>query len=235
MSLNDMDLKDKIAIVLVGIEKDEELINVLKDVKYAELRIDEFLRNFDEKDLFEWIKKIRRLGENILIGTLRWYKEGGENSFYLPDKKRLEIFRMIGEYFDIIDVEIKSKICENVIEICKIKNKKVLLSYHNFKKTPDINILKKIVKKGKKYGADMIKIATKVSTKKHLFTLTELTYRYSKKIDLIVIPMGTSIYERIIPIFFGSKFTYVSLNKKTAPSQPSYFEIIKFIETIEIH
>jgi 3-dehydroquinate dehydratase-1 len=234
MSVNEMDLKNKIAVVLVGIEKDEELINVLKNVKYIELRIDEFLRNFEEKDLVEWIKKIRRIGENTLIGTLRWYKEGGDNSFYLPDKKRLEIFRLIGEYFDIIDVEIKSKICENVIEICKSKNKKVLLSYHNFKKTPNINILKKIIKKGKKYGADMIKIATNVTTKKHIFTLTELTYKYSKKMDLIVIPMGTSIYERIIPLFFGSKFTYVSLNKKTAPSQPSYFEILKFIEMIEI-
>ncbi|HOK56134.1 MAG TPA: type I 3-dehydroquinate dehydratase [bacterium] len=228
-------LKEKIILVLTGDEEEKILYEVLKNVKYIELRIDEFLRNFNESDIIEWIKKTRKLGGVNIIGTIRWYKEGGENSFYLSDKKRLEIFRAVSNYIDIIDVEIKSKICDKVIEICKSKNKKIILSYHNFKKTPDINILKKIVKKGKKDGADMVKIATKVLTEKHLFTLTELSYNYSKKIGLIVIPMATSLYKRLIPLFFGSSFTYVALNKKTAPSQPSYLEISKFIDLIEIH
>ncbi|MCS7180194.1 MAG: type I 3-dehydroquinate dehydratase, partial [bacterium] len=172
-------------------------------------------------------------GEYKIIGTIRWNREGGLNSFYIPDKKRLEIFRNISDFVDIIDVELKSKICSNVVEICKSKNKKIILSYHNFKKTPDIKMLKKLIKKSRKNGANIVKIATKVKNEKHLFTLLDLTYQYSKKLDLVVIPMGVSIYERLIPIIFGSIFTYVSINKRTAPSQPTYYEVSKFIDIIK--
>lgn len=218
-------LKEKIALVLVGGEKETELIEVLREVKFVELRIDEFLRNFSEDDLIDWIKKIKKIGENEVIGTVRWYKEGGENCFYIPDRNRLEIFRKIIDYVDIVDVEIKSKISENVIEIAKSKNKKVILSYHNFKKTPDYKILKKIVKNGKRKSADFLKIATKINSSKNLFNLIKITYEYSKKIKIITIPMGVSLCERLIPLAFGSQFSYVSFSKKTAPSQPSYFEI----------
>lgn len=221
-------LKDKIAVVLVGKENENELINVLKDVKYVELRIDEFLRNFSEEEMIDWIKKIRKIGENEIIGTVRWYKEAGENPFYIGDKKRLDIYRKISDYVDLIDVEIKSKICENVIEISKSKNKKVILSYHNFKKTPNYKILKKIVKRTKNKEADYIKIATKVNSQKHLFTLIKLTYDYSKKIKMIVIPMGVSLIERFVLLSFGSTLSYVSLFQKTGPNQPSYYDLLKF-------
>jgi len=227
--MNMENLKDRISVVLVGIEGEEELIKVLRDVKYVELRIDEFLRNFDESGLIEWIKKIKKIGENEIIGTVRWYKEAGENPFYIPDKKRIEIYREISDYVDLIDVELKSRICENVIEIGKSKNKKIILSYHNFKKTPDYKILKKIVNKGKRKNGDIIKIATKVNSQKHLFTLTKISYEYSKKIKLIVVPMDVSLYERLIPLAFGSLFSYVSINKKTSPNQPSYYDLKTFV------
>ncbi|MCM8785286.1 MAG: type I 3-dehydroquinate dehydratase [Candidatus Omnitrophica bacterium] len=226
-------LREKFIIVLTGDEEEKVLYETLNKVKYLELRIDLFLKTHTEDELIEWIKKVKRIGDNKIIGTLRWYKEAGEDYFYLSDKKRLDIYRQISDFVDIIDVEIKSNICDKVCEICKSKKKEIILSYHNFKKTPDINILKKIVKKGKKYQANMIKIATKITTKKHLFTLIEFTYRYSKKTNLIVVPMGGNIYERLIPLVFGSFFTYVHLNKKVAPCQPSYFEISQFIDLME--
>jgi 3-dehydroquinate dehydratase-1 len=220
-------MKEKIAVVLVGNENESELIDVLRNVKYVELRIDEFLKNFEKENIIEWIKKIRRIGENEIIGTVRWYKEAGESPFYIPDKKRLEIYREISDYVDIVDVEIKSKIFENVNEIVKVKNKKIIASYHNFKKTPDYKILKKIVKKGKNKSADFVKIATKVNSQKNLFTLIKLTFEYSKKIKLIITPMSAGLIERLIPLSFGSYLTYVSLNQKTASGQPSYYDILQ--------
>jgi len=220
-----MDIRDKIGVVVVGIEDEKTLVDIFKDVKYVELRIDEFLRNFPEEGIIEWIKKIKRLGENEIIGTIRWYKEAGENPFYIPDRKRLEIYRKIVDYVDFVDIEIKSRIFEKVFEIAKIKNKKVIASYHNFKKTPDYKILRKIIGKGKREGVDYLKIATKINSTKNLFTLLELSYKYSKKMKLVIIPMGVSYIERLIPLFFGSQFTYLSISKKTAPNQPSYSEL----------
>jgi 3-dehydroquinate dehydratase-1 len=222
-------MKEKMAVVLVGNENEKELIEVLKNVKYVELRIDEFLRNFENKDIVNWIRKIKRIGENEIIATVRWYKEGGENPFYIPDRKRLEIYREISDFVDIIDIEIRSKIFENVNEIVKSKNKKIIASYHNFKKTPDYKILKKIVKKGKNKLADFVKISTKVNSQKNLFTLIKLTYEYSKKIKLIITPMSVGLIERLILISFGSYLSYVSLSQKTAPGQPSYYDILPII------
>lgn len=218
-------MKEKIAVVLVGNEDEKILREISENVEYFELRIDEFLRNFDEREILNWIKKIRKTGENKIIGTVRWYKEAGNNPFYIPDKKRLSICREISDYVDIIDVEIKSKIFKNVFEIAKSKNKKLIGSYHNFKKTPDFEILKKILKTGKNKGADIIKIATKVKSKKNLFDLIHLTYRYSEKIPLVITPMDVSPIERLIPLAFGSLLTYVSLKKPTAPGQISYNDL----------
>lgn len=225
-------MKEKIAVVLVGNEDEKILRKASEDVGYFEIRIDEFLRNFDQGEILNWIKKIRKIGENKLIATIRWYKEAGENPFYIPDKKRLFLYREISDYVDIIDVEIKSNIFKNVFEIAKSKNKKLIGSYHNFKKTPNFEILKKILKTGKNKGADFVKIATKVNSQKNLFDLIFLTYKYSKKIPLIITPMGVSPIERLIPISFGSLFTYVFLSKSTALGQLSYDDFLNLTKKI---
>ena len=60
-----------------------------------------------------------------------------------------------------------------------------------------------------------------VNSKDEFFTLLSFTHKYSKKFPIIVTPMGVSFIERFTPIYLGSLFTYISLNKVTAPGQVS--------------
>lgn len=220
----------KICVVLTG-SKGENIEDV-KDAGWVELRIDEFLRRNDEEALSGWIKEVKEKLDAKIIATVRWYREAGENPYYVQDKKRLEIIKNIVDYADFIDIELKSRILDDVISIARNRGKKVIISYHNFKKTPDIEKLKKIVKKGKRKGADIVKIATSVKREKHLFDLVEITHLYSEKVSLVVVPMGESSFMRFVPLFFGSLFTYVFLSSKVAPGQLSYFELKKIYDKI---
>jgi len=221
------DLQKKICVVLTGNEEDND-IEKLKDIALVECRIDEFLKRKKIEELPEWILKIKEKLNTKIIATIRWYKESGQNPYYIQDKERLEIFKKIITLVDFIDVELKSRILKEVTEIVKNQNKKVIVSYHNFKKTPNEKKLKEIVRKEKKVG-DIVKIATLIKTEKNLFDLIKITYTYSKKIPLIIIPMSENPFVRFIPLFFGSLFTYVSMNTKVAPGQISYFEYSNFI------
>jgi len=166
-------------VVLTGSEKE---VDSLKDVGLVELRLDEFLREYDESELVNWIEKVKEKVKGKIIGTCRWYKEGGENAYYIRDKKRIEIYKEIIDYVDFIDIELKSRILKEVVGIAKEKNKKVIISYHNFKKTPDEKKLKTFVRKAKREGADIVKIATLSNNEKSLFNLIKLTHLYSEKI-----------------------------------------------------
>ena len=70
--------------------------------------MDEFLREYDESELKEWILRIKEKVKGKIIGTCRWYKEGGKNAYYIRDKKRIEIYKEIIDYVDFIDIELKN-------------------------------------------------------------------------------------------------------------------------------
>ena len=222
----EFNIEKKVCVVLTGKEENKRLKEI-KDVEWIEVRIDEFLRENDEEELIPWIVKIRECTNSKIIGTVRWYKEGGKNPYYIPDKKRIEIFKNIIEYVDFVDIELKSRILKKVVEIAERNRRKVIISYHNFKKTPGKEILKDLIRKAKKEKPDIIKIATLVLSEKHLYNLAEITYFYTRKNHLVVIPMGNNPLLRFIPLFLGSLFTYVSLSRKVAPGQLSYSEFVE--------
>lgn len=224
------ELRRRICVVLSG-DKNEDVRKIV-DVEWIELRIDEFLRRNKEDALLEWMQGVRNSTKAKIIATVRWYKEAGENPFYIKDRKRIEIIRDVIDYADFVDIELKSRILEEVVSIVKGKGKKVVVSYHNFKKTPGKEILRDIIKKGKRKNAEIIKIATLTETEKNLFTLIKVLNDYKEKIPMVIIPMCENPFIRFIPLFFGSLFTYLPYNIKVAPGQISYFEFLKYLDII---
>lgn len=92
------------------------------------------------------IQKLFKLKTTPLI-----YKSQGKT-------KNLElILKYMPEYIDL-DLKIPTKIIKLVKKLSS--KTKIILSYHNFKKTPSIRELKKISVLMKRKGADIIKIAT---------------------------------------------------------------------------
>lgn len=193
----------------------------LKKSDYVEIRFD-FLKPEKVPDALEKVKKdLKRV-----VCTLRPKSEGGV--FSGTEKERVAIIKLIAEYNPfLLDVEYKT-ISKNKDLAKYIKQSKtdVLVSWHDFKKTPKFKVLEKQFAKMKKFSSN-VKIVTMAKKTNDSTTVLQL---YSKKgnTNLIGFSMGDAgRISRILCLHLGSPFTYVSLGKPIAPGQFSVDEIRK--------
>lgn len=109
----------------------------------------------------------------------------------------------------------------------------LIISEHFWDKTPELSELIQTVKKAKKMGADIVKIAATVNHWEDNVTLFELTSRAATlKIKVIVVGMGEKgKVSRMGCPLLGSYLTYVALSdgQKTAPGQWSLLEMANFL------
>jgi len=192
--------------------------NLKKSIEHGadllELRID-FFKDIEPAILSRAIKGLRQY-KIPLIATIRSRKEGGNRA--LSDRQRLDIFRHIIPYADGVDIELSSKkIIKDIVSAAKKSNKKVIVSYHNFRKTPDARKLNRIIQEGKRAGADIVKIAAMAKDMNDMLRLAELTLKHK---NLIIISMGE--LAKISRVFFpimGSFITYGTVSESSAPGQ----------------
>ena len=194
-----------------------------KKSDYVEVRLD-FLKTKDVPEALESIKKDLKK----VVCTLRPKKEGGK--FTGSEKERIAILKLIAEYNPfLLDVEFntlnKNKELSKYLKSTKTK---LLVSWHDFKKTPKSSELKNKIKKMSKFSNN-VKI---VSTAKSVDDATRMLELYNKtgKNNLISFAMGDAgKISRILCLYLGSPYTYVSLGKAVAPGQFSVDEVNKII------
>jgi len=209
-------------------EKTPKKINLtlkkaLKKSDYVELRFD-FLKPIQIPDALELVKK--KLGKCVC--TLRPKSEGGK--FQGSEKERGSILKLIAEYHPfLLDVEFntlqKNKSLQNYLKKTKTD---VLVSWHDFKKTPSISVLKKMNQKMRKISK-FVKIVTTAKTINDSSRVLSL-YNNSSKTNLIAFAMGDNgRMSRILCLYLGSPYTYVSLGKPVAPGQFSLDQVKKIL------
>lgn len=193
----------------------------LKKSDYVEVRFD-FLKTEDIPETLELIKKYL----NRTVCTLRPKIEGGQ--FTGSEKERIAIIKLIAEYNPyLLDVEFNTIRKNSSLEkFLKSTKTKVLISWHDFKRTPSTTELRKRMKDMSKFS-NFVKI---VSTAKSTDDATRMLELYSKKgkNNLISFAMGDfGRISRILCLYLGSPYTYVSLKKAVAPGQFSIDEVRK--------
>lgn len=181
-----------------------------KKADIAEIWFDE-IKNLDKKIC----KKIFSIKKKPFI-----YKV--TNGKYLKEILRYKI-----EFIDL-DMNKHSKIIKRVKNLNpKIK---IIISYHNFKNTPDIKFLEKIARQMRSKGADIIKIATTArnftDSLRMLAFLDQQTKKGYKAICLCMGKQGQ--LTRIAGHLFGNFLMYASLKKsdKTAEGQLTIKEYV---------
>ena len=204
---------------------DTVLNKALKKSDYAELRFD-FLKPVHVPVALELVKK--KLSRCVC--TLRPTSEGGK--FHGTEKERISILKLISEYHPfLLDVEFntisKNKGLQNYIRKTRTK---VLVSWHDFKKTPNSLTLKKMLKRMRKFS-NTIKIVTsakKINDSSKILSL----YNSSTKTNLIAFAMGNNgKMTRILCLYLGAPFTYVSLGKPIAAGQFSLEQVKKIVHS----
>jgi len=196
----------------------QTLTKALKKSDYAELRFD-FLNPNLVPDALQQIKKDLRK----CVCTLRPVSEGGK--FSGSEKNRISIMKLIAEYNPfLLDIELNSlSKNKNLQRYLKSTGTDILLSWHNFKQTPDTSVLKKKLVQMKKFSNN-IKIVTMAKSVNDATRVLSLYKNNNTK--LIAFSMGNyGRISRILCLFLGSPYTYVSLGKPIAPGQFSVDEV----------
>lgn len=184
---------------------------------YAEIRLD-FL---DPKQI-PWVLNNTKEYLKRCVCTLRPKREGG--MFSGTEQNRISILKLIAEYNPyFIDIEY-STLLENkdLLDYVKKTKTAILVSWHDFKKTPPVSTLEKKLQKMKKFSKN-IKIVTTARSMKDTAKILSL---YKKNSGLIAFAMGDfGRISRILCLHLGSPYTYVSLGKPVAPGQFSLDEV----------
>ena len=196
----------------------QTLTKALKKSDYAEIRFD-FLNPNTVPDALQLIRKDLRK----CVCTLRPVSEGGK--FAGSEKNRISIMKLIAEYNPfLLDIELNTLTKnKNLRRYLKNTGTGILVSWHNFKQTPGISVLKKKLAQMKKFSNN-IKIVTMA---KSINDATQVLSLYKNNdTKLIAFSMGNyGRISRILCLFLGSPYTYVSLGKPVAPGQFSVDEV----------
>lgn len=186
-------------------------------VDIAEVRIDLF-RSTKPQDV---IKKLSVFKLLPTVATIRSKSEGGK--WDGSEQDRIALFHKVIPHVDAIDVELSSlNKTTSVVDAAHQAGKLVVISHHDFKRTPSASELESIVKAAKKGGADIVKIATHVETNADIRALSSVFTDAER--NLVVIGMGPrGLITRLSFPAYGSLMTFASHGGfQTAPGQIPY-------------
>lgn len=178
-----------------------------------EMRIDCYKASMDEIE--KYLESVRSVIGLPMIGTVR------ENEWTMKD--RVTIFRAVMPFVDSIDLELGTSISDEVKTFAK--GKTIIISEHDYQKTPSDAAMRDMVRRSVDQGADIVKIAVMANSSDDVKRLFHFTEECGFPIVSIAMgPFGT--VSRVIAPLFGSLFTYGYIGKPVAPGQLSALTLI---------
>lgn len=168
----------------------------------------------------DWLaaaRTIETLGTPVIL-TTRVRSEGGQWPDH--DASRLSVVRDGLKNLAAVDVEFQSGWMAEVCQEARALKKTVIVSFHDFVKTPSFEDLKTVATKGANHAA-IVKISTMVKSNDDLATLEKLL-ECGVDVPLCVIGMGPfGTKTRVTFPAHGSCLTYGYLDAPSAPGQLS--------------
>ncbi len=196
------------------------LNRVLANSDYVELRLD-FLNPSQIPYCLNSVKKYLRR----CVCTLRPRSEGGR--FRGNEKERISILKLIAEFNPyLLDVEYNAlKNNKRLYQYLKSTKTNLLVSWHDFSRTPNEKTLKSTAKKMSRFSNN-IKVVTTAKTINDTIRVLALYKKVTKRTNLVAFAMGDyGRMSRILCTKLGSPYTYVSVGKPVAPGQFSLNEM----------
>jgi len=226
----------KICAPMVG-KTIEELIEEVEFLKRLDLDIVEWRVDFfDGIENIEKVKtalgKIRViLKETPLIFTFRSFKEGGEKE--ISSAYYVELNKAVVETGQVEIIDVEQSTDQNdlklLVETAHASDVFVIISTHDFDKTPPKEQIVERLRKAQELGGDIPKIAVMPKSAADVLTLLDATNTMKELYDdtpVITMSMaGRGIISRLAGEIFGSALTFGAAKKASAPGQIAVTEL----------
>lgn len=222
------------SIMASTIEEFIRKINKVNNADIVEIRADGLRTNNYKSEVKRLLKTLKIQRDIPMILTLRSEKEGG--AFLGSESERIETIIEAMKLADAVDIELRAKDRDKVLEEARKNKVPVIISYHDFNATPKLDVLRSIIEEEISLGADLAKVAVTVKSKRDVLKLIEVTEEYSKQeTPLATMGMGDlGKFARIACVFFGSAMVYASVAEPTASGQLSIEDTVDLLRKLGI-
>ncbi|WP_078552916.1 type I 3-dehydroquinate dehydratase [Bacillus alkalicellulosilyticus] len=204
----------------------ELAVIIPKQPDIIEWRLD-FFDDIDSVDaVILTLEKLHEHGQRIpLLVTIRSQKEGGQ-AISLSTEEVVELLCEMSKskYVSMVDFELANDPAHiaKLRDVSKQHNTLLVLSHHNFEKTPPQKEILKRLLQMEFYGADIAKVAVMPLHKNDVHALLEVTKEASETLEIPVITMSMGelgAISRVMGWFYGSVVTFAVGEKSSAPGQ----------------
>ena len=192
----------------------------------VEWRIDSYENVEDIDDCMDALEGLReKIGNIPIIFTCRIEAEGGFKQIRADMRLNLLEAAIESGRIDLVDVEM----CNDAAFIKDLKDTaerygtRLIISYHNFDRTPDESFILGKLLQAQEMGADIAKVAVMPKNYKDVLTLLSATLKARTehlKIPIITMSMGPEgRVTRLAGGLFGSDLTFAVGKETSAPGQ----------------
>lgn len=217
-------------IVPITAESKAELLQAAQAVRHspaqlAEWRLDRFEPVTRKESLLDAAQALcAALGDLPVLATYRTVKEGGWG--LISETQYAALIETLADsgLVDLIDIELFTgeDFVRREISYCHEKGVKVILSSHDFARTPPKEEMTARLRRMEALGADIAKLAVMPQTPEDVLTLLSATGEVSATAARPVVTMSMGrlgAVSRIAGEVFGSALTFGAVGQSSAPGQ----------------
>lgn len=214
-----------VAVIAALPDFDQLLALSGKHIDLCELRIDR---------LYGSSANLEALSSKIpipKIATVRDSSEGGANG--LLEATRLELYERWLPHCNLVDIELSNlSRFSAFIEQAESEGKEIIFSFHDFEKTPSLEVLQGMLDHCRLRQNQIFKVATNVEHWSDVETLVRLIERNP---EARVAAMGMGKFgklSRLVLARLGSCLTYGSIGESVVPGQWPVSELARLLSEL---
>ncbi len=209
------------------------------DADLAEFRIDLLSFAGDTKQVIALGHELKKiLGNKSMIATIRTKNEGGQLEISDADYGKTYQAYLKNPFMDWLDVEMfrDQKVVSEIVQKAHQKKVLVVMSNHDFQKTPSQDEIEKRLLKQDQMGADILKIAVMPKSKQDVFTLMNATLKVSQQTTkpLLTMSMGQlGTISRVATANMGGSYSFGMIGQASAPGQIDVSKLKQILQTVQ--
>ncbi|PPC04058.1 type I 3-dehydroquinate dehydratase [Acinetobacter pittii] len=209
------------------------------DADLAEFRIDLLSFARDTKQVITLGHELKKiLGNKPMIATIRTKNEGGQLEISDVDYGKTYQAYLKNPFMDWLDVEMfrDQKVVSEIVQKAHQKKVLIVMSNHDFQKTPSQDEIEKRLLKQDQMGADILKIAVMPKSKQDVFTLMNATLKVSQQTTkpLLTMSMGQlGTISRVATANMGGSYSFGMIGQASAPGQIDVTKLKQILQTVQ--